>query len=132
MHLPQFKIFMVIKSILTGVFGVAMFVLPGPLFWMFGVDLEVGGILVTRLFGAALVILGLQIWSSRNAIASKELGRSTIAASLGDILGFAVVLVAQWSGVMNDLGWLLVLIYTLSACGFGYFYKANARAIASG
>jgi hypothetical protein len=38
-----------------------------------------------------------------------------------DAAGLIVALIATLSGVLNSLGWLIVLLYLFFAAGFGYF-----------
>jgi len=45
---------------------------------------------------------------------------------IGAGIGGMVSLLAQFRGVMNDLGWSSVVIYLLFALGFGYFQFAKS------
>jgi len=129
MKTSNFKILMTVKGIVTISFGVGVVLIPAIIFSLFGMALSPGGLLISRLFGAALLIIGMQVYVSRNALPSKELRASMFAASLGDIIAFIVILSAQMQGVMNTIGWLLVIIYILSAVLFTYFFFAMAQRV---
>ena len=75
---------------------------------------------MARLLGAMLIGIGLICWFEKNA----DVGalRSIILALLvADVLGFLVTLMGQLSGLMNALGWIMVVLWFLLALGFGYF-----------
>jgi hypothetical protein len=127
MATSKLKTIITVKSIVTFVFGVALVLFPAPVFSLFGIVFNPGGILVTRLYGAALIIFGLQLYFSRNAPVLKEDRPGLLATCLGDIVAVIATGSAQIAGVMNSLGWLLVITYILSASLFGYLSFAAAQ-----
>ena len=112
---------MVIKAIICLALGIGMVLIPRPLLSFYDVTLGPGGILMTRLFGAALILLGLLLWFARNAAESEALRAIVLAVFIGDAIGFIVALLGQLGGVANALGWINVALYLLLALGFGYF-----------
>ena len=122
MTASNFKKLMTIKAIATLFFGVCVVLVPAHFFSIFGIILTPGGILIARLYGAALLIFGLQLYFTRNAVISRDLSNSMLATSIGDIIAVIVTLSGQFAGIMNSLGWLLVGIYILSAILFTYFF----------
>ncbi len=112
---------MVIKAIVCLAFGILFVLVPAPLMSFYGVTLGSGGILVARLYGAALFGNLLLTWFARNDAGSEALRAAVLALFVYDAIGFVVALVAVLSGVMNALGWAIVGLYLLLALGFGYF-----------
>jgi len=77
---------------------------------------------VSQLLGAALLSYCLVAWFARNAAASEARRAIVLGFFITLGLGFILALIAQLSGVMNALGWMLVALYLLLALGYGYFY----------
>ena len=123
---------MSVKSMVTLMIGVGIVLVPAQIFSIFGIVFNPGGILIARLYGAALIIFGLQLYFSRNAVASRDLSISMLATSLGDMIAVIVTLLAQLAGIMNSLGWFLVTIYILSAILFTYFFFDTALKVRQG
>jgi hypothetical protein len=113
---------MAIKAIIVIVFGIGFVLIPATVMSFYDVTLNPDGAYMTQLFGAAFILLGILLWSARNAPRSEVALRAIVlAVVVGDVIGFIVALVAQLSGVVNALGWVTVALYLLLALGFGYF-----------
>jgi hypothetical protein len=95
--------------------------MPGTVLAFYGITLSPGGILIARLFGAALLEFALLSWLVRNAGDSEARKAIILAVFVGEVIGFIVALVGQLSGEVNALGWSTVAVYLLLALGFGYF-----------
>ncbi|MFC1825547.1 hypothetical protein ACFL9T_22780 [Thermodesulfobacteriota bacterium] len=117
---------MVINTFVAGLFGIAFVLVPGTLLSLYGVTLSQGGLVVARLFGAALVGFGLLTFLAMKAEESEARRAIIFALFLGDVVGFIVALQGQLSGAINALGWSTVVIYLLLALGFGYFQFVKA------
>jgi hypothetical protein len=113
---------MAIKAVICIVFGIGFLLVPAPLFSLYGVTLTPGTSAIVQLFGAAFVLLSVMLWLARNAPGSEvALKAFVLAVFVGDTIGLVVALLAQLSGAMNSLGWMIVVLYLLLALGFGYF-----------
>ena len=112
--------FLVVKAIISLVFGIGLAVVPATVNKLFGVTLDPTGILMARLFGACLIGIGLICWLDRNAD-PKALQGITLALFISDTIGFVVTLLGQLSDMANTLGWVNVVIWLLLALGLGYF-----------
>ena len=117
----KLKTLLVIKAIVCLVFGALFVLVPGPLMSIYGVTLGAGGMLVARLYGASLLGNLVLTWCVRNEAESEALRAILLALVVYDAVGFVVALVAQFSGVMNALGGLIVALYGVLTLGFGYF-----------
>ncbi len=112
---------MVINTFVALLFGLAFVLVPGALLSLYGITLSLGGLVVARLFGAALIGYGMLTFLARNAEESKARRAIVLALFISDVVGFIVALQGQLSGAVNALGWSTVAIYLLLAMGFGYF-----------
>jgi hypothetical protein len=111
----------IIYAVISAIFGLTFIFMPQTALALYGITLSPGGILIVRLFGAALLEFALLSWLVRNAGDSEARKAIILAVFVGEVVGFIVALVGQLSGEVNALGWSTVAIYLLLALGFGYF-----------
>ena len=76
---------------------------------------------VGELFGAALIGIAVLTWTARNAEASDARRSIILALFIADFLGFIIALTAQLGNVVNQLGWLTVVLYLVLAVWWGVF-----------
>jgi len=112
---------MVINAIVAFLFGLSFVFVAGTLLSFYGITLSPGGLVVARLFGAALLGYAVLTWFARKAEESEARRAIVLALFIGDAVGFIMALLGQLSGAVNALGWSTVAIYLLLALGFGYF-----------
>ena len=112
--------FLMVKAIISLLFGIGFAVIPVAMWSIYGVTLDPVGLLVTRFFGACLIGIGLICWLTRNADWNALKG-ITLSLCIADTIGFIVALSGQLSGNMSTLGWINVAIWLLLALGLGYF-----------
>lgn len=117
----KLSVLMVINAIVAVLFGIAFVLAAGPLLLLYGITLSPGGAVVARLFGAALIGFAVILWFARNVKESEARRAIVLGFFIEHVIGFIVALLAQLSGVVNNLGWSTVVIYLLLALGFGYF-----------
>ena len=113
---------MVIKAIVCLSFGVLLLFFPEFLTDLLDVDMGEGGILFTRLYGAALWGNFFLTWFSRNSVESEALRAAVLGLFVYDAIGLVVAVLATLDGVMGTLGWGIVGVYLFMTLGFGYFY----------
>jgi len=112
--------FLIIKAIVCWVFGIGYALVPVTVGTMYAINLDLDGVLMSRFFAALLIGIGLILWLLRNADWN-ILKVITLSLCVADTIGFIVALVGQLTGVMNGLGWIIVIIWFLLALGLGYF-----------
>ena len=114
--------FMVLNAVLFVPFGLLMLLIPGILFPIFGIDLDADGILMARVFGSALMNLGLICYLIRTENL-KSVGMRAVL--IGNFLFHAFdaisTFVASYTSVMNTLGWMFTILHFSLALGFLYF-----------
>jgi hypothetical protein len=118
--LMKLSTFLIVKAIICFVFAIGYIVVPVATGSIYEITLDPDGIIMARFFGALLLGIGLILWLCRNADWN-VLKSITLSLCIADTIGFIIALVAQLAGVMNSLGWIIVVIWLLLALGLGYF-----------
>jgi len=120
---------MIINTVIAGVFGVAFVLIPWQVLVIYGIQPTAALNYIGELFGAALLSLAILSWSAKDMAESEGLQAIVRALFLGDTIGFVLALFGQISGVLNNAGWSVVIIYLFLAIGFGskYFKKKAAE-----
>ena len=85
---------------------------------------------MARLFGAALLALGLIFWFVRDN-SSESVRGVLIATGIGDVVGLVVVVMGTMAGTLNAMGWVAALIYLFGSAGCGYFVMARSPELSS-
>ncbi len=120
-NLMKLSILFTINAIVAFVFGLTFVLVPETSISLYDITLSPGGVIITRLLGAAFLGYSVLTWSARNAGESEARQAIVLTLVISDTIGFIVALLGQLSGVVNALGWSTVAIYLLLALGFGYF-----------
>jgi hypothetical protein len=116
--------FLSIVGVVAILFGIGFVLAPAQVLAQYGITADQYVAFISRLFGVALINVGLIVWFARNIIDPLGRGSIVLAGLIADILGFLVALQGQINGLANALGWSTVLIYGLFAIGFAYFQFA--------
>ena len=118
--------FLAIHAFVTVVFGIGFVLAPASVLAPYGmVNMDAGAVFMSRLFGAALIQIGLLAWVARTVTDPAARRAVQLAYGGGLVVGFVVALSGQLAGVANALGWSTVAIYLLLALGYGYFLFAR-------
>ena len=110
-----------INSAVSVFFSLALLLMPTPMLDLFGISTGPADKLLIQFFGAQLLITGLITLFALNTKELRSQRSLTLSFFIGDGIGFIVALGGMLTGVMNVLGWIIVLVYLLLALGFGYF-----------
>jgi hypothetical protein len=120
-----YKNIMVIKAVVCLVFGVILVSIPGTLLSFLGAALNPGGAFTAREYAAALFGNLVLTWFARNAADSDARRAIILALFVYDAIGFVVSLFTTLSGVLNPLGWFIVVVYLFFTVAFGSLLKAK-------
>ncbi len=112
--------FLFLKAVVTLIFGMAFLLITGGIMAIFGVALDEAGLFMARFVGVGMIGLALICFSEKNK-PPRDLKGILFSLFITDTIGFIVALQLQLSGLMNFLGWLVVLIWLSLALGLGYF-----------
>jgi len=118
----KFKTLMIIKAVVCASLGAFILIAPETLYSIFGVSLNLGGMIVAREYGAALIGNLMLTWIARNATESVARRAIIVDLCIYDAIGFVVFLAYQLTGALNPLGWLVVALYLFLAVAYGYFW----------
>jgi hypothetical protein len=124
------KTFFAIIAVLALVHGLGFVLVPEQVAGSYGMATSASTVLMARLFGAALLGLGLILWFARDG--SLESARGVfIATIIGDTVGLIVTVIGTTAGTLNSMGWVAALIYLFGAAGSGYFVMARSAQVSS-
>lgn len=124
----NFRNLMLVSGALAFGFGIGFALIPVPLASLYGLDLTESSTFVARLLGVALAGYGILSWLFHDVAEIHIQNLVLLAFLITDGAGFVVSLLYQLDGLMNVLGWSIVLIYLFLSLAFGYLYFANRRA----
>ena len=125
----RIKHLMIVKAIVCLGFGLPMLLVPLQLMAVYGLELDLNGVVLARLYGGALLGNTLLTWFTRNDTGSKSLHAAVLYLFVYDGINFLVTLLATLSGIMSIMGWSAVAMYLFFTLGFGYalFRKVNTN-----
>jgi len=125
-HTMTIRIFFSILAVLSFLFGIGFVLAPGQVLANYGIEHSPALALVGRLFGGALLTLGVILWLARDFRDEAAVRAMLIGALIGDVVNLVVATMGTLSGTSNALGWSTVLIYLFGAVGSGYFLMARS------
>ena len=114
--------FMLLHAILNLAFGIGFIFAPARTLALYGVGTDATGTFMTRLFGAALIQVGLVTWLARRDTDTPARRAIQLGYTGGLAVGLVISLLGQLSGLFNALGWSTVAIYLLLGVGYAYFH----------
>jgi len=121
----SFKSVMVIKAAVCLVFGLLLLSVPGVVFGILGAELSPGGQFAAREYAAAMLGILMLAWFARNATHSRERWAIVLMLFVYDAIGFLVSLFGVLSGILNSLGWFIVVIYAFFTLAFGLLLRVK-------
>jgi hypothetical protein len=121
----KLKTILNIAGIAASIFGLIYLIFPVQAIAMFGLTTNDAGILITRYFGGSFLSFGLVLYFVKVAIDPDEHRAIVRPLFLVSVIGLIVALLGQFSGIVNGLGWLVVLGFAAFAVGFGSHWGKN-------
>ena len=115
------KMFLMISAIVAALFGLGFVLVPGFMFSLYGVAPNPASLLGFRLFGSALIAIGVMTWFLKDGTDWPAIKALLLSVAVGNVIGFLFVLFATIDGTISAMGWTAVLIYLLLLIGEGYF-----------
>jgi len=117
----KFSTFMIMYAVVSAVFGLGFVLMPGQLLPIYGVEPDAALRLIGQFFGAAIISLAILAWLARNLNDSEARRAIVLALLVGETLGLIMALIGQLNGILNALGWSVVVVYLVFALGLAYF-----------
>jgi hypothetical protein len=110
-----------LNTIVGLLFALGFLVLPEQLISLYGIAPNPATVYLGRLFGALILGFISILWFARNSGESEARHAIVIGGLVGWGVGLIAALLGQFTGAVNNLGWLNVVIYFLFALDYGYF-----------
>jgi hypothetical protein len=121
--------FLMLATIVAGVFGLAFLLAPSQLVAMYGVTLTPATEVIGRIAGSVISGFAIVFWGARNGSGAETFKAMMMAGLIANGLDALILLHATVTGLVNGLGWLQVLINGTLAIGFWYFAYGKGKGI---
>jgi hypothetical protein len=118
-----FRTLLVIKAIVCLVFGAVLLVAPSFLLRILGGVVSAAGLFTAREYGAAMIGTLLLTWFAKGVAARDAKGAILLDLLVYDAIGVVITLVAVLTGVLNVLGWSIVIVYLFFTAGSAYVLR---------
>lgn len=115
-----FRALLIIKAAVCLVFGVYLLLAPGSLFGLLGGSLSGAGLFAAREYGAAMIGTLLLTWFAKEVQARDARAAILLDLLVYDGIGVAITAWVVVTGVLNALGWGIVVVYVFFTVGSGY------------
>ena len=121
----KLKTLLVLNTVVTAVYGLALVLVPGLVITSYGVTADAGIRYVGQLFGASLISFAVLCWFAKDVPESEARTAILRALFVFSGLAFVVALVAQLNGVTNAVGWSAVGLFFVFDLGWASFLRAR-------
>src|SRR5260370_33932210 len=125
------RMFFAILAVLSFLFGIGFVLAPDQVLANYGIQHSPALALLGRLFGGALLTLGVILWFARDFRDEAALRAVLIGALIGDVVNLVIATMGTLSGTSNALGWSTVLIYLYGTLGSAYFLTARSSRLSA-
>jgi hypothetical protein len=115
-----FRALLILKAVVCLVFGLFLLLAPIVLFSVLGATLNDGGTFTAREYGAALIGTFLLTWFAKDVKANDARGAILLDLFVYDLIGVIITSSVSLSGVLNVVGWSIVVVYLFFTIGSGY------------
>jgi uncharacterized membrane protein len=115
-----FRTLLIVKAIVCLVFGISLLLGPSILLGVLGAELNDSGMFTAREYGAALIGTLLLTWFAKDVKAADARGAILLDLLVYDAIGLIVTFLVVLSGVLNTLGWAIVVVYLFFTVGSAY------------
>jgi uncharacterized membrane protein YfcA len=122
------NMFLMISAIVALLFGFGFVLLPGFMFSIYAIASAPASVLGFRLFGSALIAIGLLTWCLKDSTNWEAIRALLLSVAVGNVVGLLLVVFATINGTLGAMGWSAVLIYLLLLVGEGYFLSRGPGA----
>jgi len=118
----NYRIMFALNSIVAFLFGLGFLFFPTRALGLFGTETFVSTVLISRLFGTAMLGLGLVLWFAKDAKEVSVQKGMGIALLVSAVIGLVVTLLGTFASnaVIRTNGWAIMIVYVLLGLGYGY------------
>lgn len=116
-----------VAMIIQALFGLGFTLIPDLMLAPFGVTFNPTATVFANLFGSALIGYVVLLWFARKSD-SLNFKQATVYSEFVFLLISTVIMVrTQLNGLMNPLGWAIVIEHIVLLIWFGYYMVKNAK-----
>ncbi|MFC1549933.1 hypothetical protein ACFL46_01390 [Candidatus Neomarinimicrobiota bacterium] len=112
-----------LNAIVAGFFAVICLLIPTTMLSWYGPHSTEAVVMMTRYFGVGLLALALLTYFLKDAALNKDVKSVILAILISDIVGVIVSLWAVYTKVVNNMGWLTVIIYGFFSIALYLLYR---------
>lgn len=116
----NFRNLMIVHAVTAIGFGAGFAIAPRVLGSMFGMSYSPISDFAFRMYGTALIGVGLLGWLIQQSTDNNIQKPVLTSLFVTDFGGFLVVLFAQLAGLLNVLGWSVVILLLLLSAAYAY------------
>jgi hypothetical protein len=103
------------------IFGIGFLFIPGLMMDPMGVTLDETSTTFARLFGSLIISIPVLLFFARKS-ASSEFKRGVVVCIFIYLLASTIILlITQLKGLMNPMGWGIVILHFVFMLWFGYY-----------
>lgn len=107
--------------IVEAIFGIGFLFIPGLMMDPMGVTLDETSTTFARLFGSLIISIPVLLFFARKST-SAEFKRGVIYSIFIYLLASTIILlITQIKGLMNAMGWSIVILHLVFMLWFGYY-----------
>jgi hypothetical protein len=118
-----FRALLIIKAAVCLAFGIYLLVAPASLLELLGGSLSGAGLFTAREYGAAMIGTLLLAWFAKGVQARDARAAILLDLLVYDGIGVIITLWVVVTGVLNALGWGIVVVYAFFTVGSGYLLR---------
>ena len=112
-----FLVYLIVEAI----FGIGFLFVPGLMMDPMGVTLDETSTTFARLFGSLIISIPVLLFFARKS-ASSEFKRGVVYCIFIYLLASTIILlITQLNGLMNTMGWSIVILHLVFMLWFGYY-----------
>jgi hypothetical protein len=118
----NYRIMFALNSVVALLFGLGFLFFPTRALGLFGTETFASTLLIARLFGTAMLGLGLVLWFAKDVTDVSLQKGMGIALLVSAVTGLAVTLLGTFAShaVIRTNGWAVMLVYLIFGLGYGY------------
>lgn len=112
-----FLVYLIVEVI----FGIGFLFVPGFMMGPMGVTLDVTSTTFARLFGSLLISVPVLLFFARKSSSSEFRAGVLYCIFIYLLASTIILLITQINGLMNAMGWSIVILHVVFLIWFGYY-----------
>jgi len=123
----KLKNLMIFNAVVCLIIGIPMLLVPDKFMYLFGLNLNPGGMMMAQLYGGALLGNFLVAWFSRKDTGSISLYATVLYLFIYNGINFVVTFWATMKGIMEVMGYIAAIGFLFFTISYGYVLIARLK-----